>query len=55
MLLNKMRQITTQNGLGASEFGSRFFMVPSISVVTKDITLPLHRNRLLPLSYFLRG
>ena len=38
MLLNKMRQITTQNGLGASEFGSRFFMVPSISVVTKDIT-----------------
>ena len=38
MLENKMRQIVTQNGLGASEYGSRFAIVPGINVLTKDIT-----------------
>ncbi len=38
MLMNKMRQIATQNGLGASEFGTRFALVPAVSVLTKDIT-----------------
>lgn len=38
ILANKMRQITTQNGLGASEYGTRFALVPGISVLTKDIT-----------------
>ncbi len=38
ILVNKMRQITTQNGLGASEYGTRFALVPGINVLTKDIT-----------------
>jgi hypothetical protein len=38
MLENKMRQIVTMNGLGASEYGSRFAIVPGINILTKDIT-----------------
>jgi hypothetical protein len=38
MLLNKMLQITTQNGLGASENNARFAMLPVVSVVSKEIT-----------------
>ncbi|MEI6049003.1 MAG: hypothetical protein WCS03_08915 [Bacteroidota bacterium] len=38
VLENKLRQIVTQNGLGASEFGSRFAIVPGINILTKDIT-----------------
>jgi len=37
-LENKMRQIVTQNGLGASEYGSRFAILPGINVLSKDIT-----------------
>ena len=37
-LENKMRQIVTQNGLGASEYGSRFAIVPGINILSKDIT-----------------
>lgn len=38
ILENKLRQIVTQNGLGASEYGSRFAIVPGINILTKDIT-----------------
>lgn len=38
LLQNKMRQIASQNGLGASEYGTRFALVPGVSVLTKDIT-----------------
>jgi hypothetical protein len=38
ILENKLRQIVSQNGLGASEYGSRFAIVPGINVLTKDIT-----------------
>lgn len=37
-LENKMRQIVTQNGLGASESGSRFAILPGINILSKDIT-----------------
>lgn len=37
-LENKMRQIVTQNGLGASEYGSRFAILPGINILSKDIT-----------------
>jgi hypothetical protein len=38
ILENKMRQIAAQNGLGASEAGSRFVIVPGVNILTKDIT-----------------
>jgi hypothetical protein len=38
VLENKLRQIVTQNGLGASEYGSRFAILPGINILTKDIT-----------------
>jgi hypothetical protein len=38
VLENKLRQIVTQNGLGASEYGSRFAIVPGINILSKDIT-----------------
>jgi hypothetical protein len=37
-LENKMRQIVTQNGLGASEYGSRFAILPGMNILSKDIT-----------------
>lgn len=37
MLQNKMQQIATQNGLGASE-QSQFAIVPVVSIVSKEIT-----------------
>jgi hypothetical protein len=38
ILENKLRQIVIQNGLGASEYGSRFAIVPGINILSKDIT-----------------
>ena len=38
ILENKLRQIVTLNGLGASEYGSRFAIVPGINILSKDIT-----------------
>jgi hypothetical protein len=38
VLENKMRQIVTLNGLGASEYGSRFAIVPGVNILTRDIT-----------------
>lgn len=37
MLQNKLMQVATQNGLGASD-GSQFAMVPMISIISKDVT-----------------
>lgn len=37
MLQNRMMQVATINGLGASE-GSQFAMVPMISIINKDVT-----------------
>lgn len=38
MLQNKMQQIAVQNGLGATGVNSRFFIVPMVNVVSRDIT-----------------
>ncbi|HPX05194.1 MAG TPA: hypothetical protein PLC17_04590 [Tenuifilaceae bacterium] len=38
MLQNKMQQIAVQNGLGATGVNSRFFIVPLVNVVSRDIT-----------------
>lgn len=38
MLTNKLQQVTTQNGLGASPYNARFAIVPMVSVVSKEIT-----------------
>ena len=37
MLQNKMQQIATQNGLGASE-QSQFAIVPIVTIVSKEVT-----------------
>ncbi len=38
MLVNKMSQIATQNGLGASAANPRFCIVPLVSVMSKEVT-----------------
>jgi len=38
LLLGKMQQIAIQNGMGGSGSNPRFFMVPMVNVLTKDIT-----------------
>lgn len=38
MLVNKMSQIATQNGLGATAANPRFCIVPLVTVVSKEIT-----------------
>jgi hypothetical protein len=38
MLQNKMMQIATQNGLGASAERAQFAMVPVIAIISKDVT-----------------
>ncbi len=38
MLQNKMMQIASQNGLGATEERAQFAMVPVISIITQDVT-----------------
>jgi hypothetical protein len=38
ILINKMSQIATRNGLGANSFNPRFIIVPNITVLSKDIT-----------------
>jgi hypothetical protein len=38
MLQNKMMQIATQNGLGATADRAQFAMVPVIAIISKDIT-----------------
>ncbi|MFA5647714.1 MAG: hypothetical protein WC951_05335 [Bacteroidales bacterium] len=37
-LQNRLMQIASLNGLGATENGAQFFMVPMISIISKDIT-----------------
>lgn len=38
LLLGKMQQIAVQNGMGGSGSNPRFFMVPMVNVLTKEIT-----------------
>jgi hypothetical protein len=38
MLQNKMQQIAVQNGLGGSSSNPRFFIVPMVTVLSKEIT-----------------
>ncbi len=38
MLQNRLMQVATLNGLGATEGGAQFFMVPMISVINQDVT-----------------
>ena len=38
MLLNKLSQITSANGMGGSSLNPRFILTPNITVLTKDIT-----------------
>ena len=38
MLTNKLQQIATQNGLGASPYNARFAIVPMISILSKEVT-----------------
>jgi hypothetical protein len=38
MLKSKLQQITTQNGLGASEYNARFAIVPVVTIISKEIT-----------------
>ncbi|MFW5725530.1 MAG: hypothetical protein ACOCX0_03710 [Bacteroidota bacterium] len=38
MLQNKMMQMATQNGLGATQERSQFAMVPVISIISQDVT-----------------
>jgi len=38
LLLSKMQQIAVQNGMGGSGSNPRFFMVPMVNVLTKEIT-----------------
>ena len=38
MLQNKMQQIAVKNGLGAAGANLRFFIVPLVTVISKDIT-----------------
>ncbi len=38
MLQNKMMQIASQNGLGATEDRAQFVMVPMITIINKDVT-----------------
>ncbi len=37
-LQNRMNQIATMNGLGATQEGAQFVMVPMISVISQDVT-----------------
>jgi hypothetical protein len=37
MMLNKLGQITTENGMGGSALVPRFIITPSISVISKDL------------------
>lgn len=38
MLLNRLTQIITKNGIANNPYNSRFVMVPNVSVLSKDIT-----------------
>ena len=38
MLVNKMAQITTKNGIGGSGLNPQFILTPNVSVLTKNIT-----------------
>ncbi len=38
MLLNKMNQITSKNGVGGSRFSTQFILSPNVTVLTKDLT-----------------
>lgn len=38
MLQNKMQQIAVQNGIGGSGSNPRFFIVPMVTVLSKDVT-----------------
>ena len=38
LLQGKMQQIAVQNGMGGSGSNPRFFMVPMVNVLTKEIT-----------------
>ena len=38
MLQNKMQQIAVQNGIGGSGSNPRFFIVPMVNVLSKEIT-----------------
>ncbi|MEJ6776572.1 MAG: hypothetical protein QNK85_04530 [Crocinitomicaceae bacterium] len=38
MLLNKLSQVTSYNGMGGSSLNPRFILTPNITVLTKDIT-----------------
>lgn len=38
ILVNKLNQIATYNGLGGSSYNPRFIITPNISILTKDIT-----------------
>ena len=42
MLLNKLSQITSANGMGGSSLNPRFILTPNITVLTKDKELNIN-------------